>query len=89
MCEQVATREVTEDNGEWGGAFGGGREGGGSRLEEGPAWRRVNSIQSPEDAGVGTAPQPHPLSGNRLFPKEWMRSLASSKLHHKSLNCEH
>ena len=35
MCEQVATREVTEDNGEWGGAFGGGREGGGSRLEEG------------------------------------------------------
>ena len=37
---------MTEDNGGWGGAFGGGREGGGSRLEEG-------ELQSPEDAGVG------------------------------------
>ena len=27
--------------------------------EAGPAWRRVNSIQSPEDAGGGIAPPPH------------------------------
>ena len=45
ICAQVATTEVTEDNGEYSGAFGG----------------RVPHLCLPEDAGVDLDNPPHPL----------------------------
>ena len=48
ICAQVGTTEVTEDNGEYSGAFGG--------------WRRFPHLEEgPEDAGVGRPAAHHTL----------------------------